>query len=93
MQKVRVRSANYLGKVDIGMPETMLPAKVALRNPKKTYGFCTLIDVTMAFWEADSRHAGELSVFVFREKINSALIHIGQTIETNHQNVYIKASL
>ena len=36
----------------------------------------------MAFWEADSRHAGELSVFFFGEKANSALIHIGQKVET-----------
>ena len=35
----------------------------------------------MAFWEADSRHAGELSVFVVLEKANSALIRIGQKVE------------
>ena len=32
----------------------------------------------MALWEADSRHAGELSVFLFREKANSPLSARGQ---------------
>ena len=34
----------------------------------------------MAFWEADSRHAGELSVF-FREKANSPLSARGQKVQ------------
>ena len=37
--------------------------------------------VTQAFWEAHSRHAGELSVFVFRKKAIYALMHIGQKVE------------
>ena len=31
--------------------------------------------------------------FFFREKAISALIHIGQKVEQNHQNVYIKAEI
>ena len=44
-------------------------------------GRVSKIVVTMAFWEADSRHAGELSVFFYREKANSALSHIGQKVQ------------
>ena len=45
-------------------------------------GRVSKIVVTMAFWEADSRHAGELSVFVFfAKKNNSALSHIGQKVQ------------
>ena len=43
----------------------------------------------MVFWEVNSRHAGELSVF-FHEKVNSALVHIGQTIETNIKSATVK---
>ena len=35
----------------------------------------------MAFWEADSRHAGELSVFLFREKANSPFDSCGQKVQ------------
>ena len=46
-------------------------------------GRVSKIVVTMAFGEADSRHAGELSVcFVFREKANSTLSHIGQKVQS-----------
>ena len=37
----------------------------------------------MAFWEADSRHAGELSVFFVREKANSPQSYIGQNVQKN----------
>ena len=33
VKKVRVRSANLLGKIDIGLPETMLPAMFVFLKP------------------------------------------------------------
>ena len=33
VQKVREKSVNYLGKVDIGLPETMLPARLVFLKP------------------------------------------------------------
>jgi len=93
VKKVRVRHATLLGKVDIGIPETMLPAMVVFIKPCSQQCRDSKILVTMVFWEADSRHAGELSVFLFREKANSALIHIGQKVGKNHQKRYIKASV
>ena len=83
VKKVRVRHATLLGKVDIGIPETMLPAMVVLLKPRCQRCRDSKILVTMAFWEADSRHAGELSVFFVREKANSVLIHIGQKVQKN----------
>ena len=80
VKKVRVRHATLLGKVDIGIPETMLPAMVVFLKPCCQRCRDSKILVTMASWEADSRHAGELSVFFVREKANSALIHIGQKV-------------
>ena len=41
----------------------------------------------MALWEADSRHAGELSVFfVVREKANSQLSARGQKVQKTFKN-------
>ena len=68
VQKVREKSVNYLGKVDIGLPETMLPAIVVFLIPRCQRCRDSKILVTMAFWEADSRHAGELSVFFLAKK-------------------------
>ena len=70
VKKVRVRSANLLGKIDIGLPETMLPAMLVFLKPCYLQCLSQYIRVTQAFWEADSRHAGELSVFFLSNKSN-----------------------
>ena len=67
MKKVRVRHATLLGKADIGIPETMLPAMSRQENSCH-YG---VLGGGFA-----SRRGTER--FVFREKANSLLIHIGQ---------------
>ena len=81
VQKVRVRRATLLGKVDIGLPETSLAAMFVFLKPCYLQCLSQSIRVTQAFWEADSRHAGELSVFLFLEKVNCAFCHIGQKVE------------
>ena len=58
VKKVQVRHATLLGKVDIGIPESMLPAMVVFLKPCCQRCRDSKIIVTMAFWEADSRHAG-----------------------------------
>ena len=77
VQKVREKSVNYLGKVDIGLPETMLPARLVFLKPRWQRCRDSKILVTMAFWEAHLRHAGELSVFFCREKAILPLGYIG----------------
>ena len=44
----------------------------------------------MVFWEVNSRHAGELSVFFFHEKVISALVHRGQNIEKLIKSATVK---
>ena len=78
VKKVRVRSANYLGKVDIGMSQASLAAMVVFLKPRCQRCRDSKILVTMAFWEAHLRHAGELSVFFVREKANSTLSENGK---------------
>ena len=68
VKKVRVRHATLLGKVDIGIPETSLPAMVVFLKPRCQRCRDSKILVTMAFWEAHLRHAGELSVFFVAKK-------------------------
>ena len=68
VKKVQVRHATLLGKVDIGIPETMLTARVVFLKPCCQRCRDSKIIVTMAFWEADSRHAGELSDLFFAKK-------------------------
>ena len=77
VQKVRKKSVNYLGKVDIGMSQTSLAARLVFLKPRWQRCRDSKILVTMAFWEADSRHAGELSVFFSREKAILPLGYIG----------------
>ena len=62
------KSVNYLGKVDIGMSQTSLAARLVFLKPRWQRCRDSKILVTMAFWEADSRHAGELSVFFLAKK-------------------------
>ena len=73
----------------------MLPARFVFLIPRCQRCRDSKILVTIAFCEADSRHAGELSVF-FREKANSELIHIGEKVEKKsskalHQSVSLKS--
>ena len=80
VQKVRVRCAILLGKIGIGLPETSLAAMFVFLKPCYLQCLSQYMRVTQAFWEADSRHAGELSVFCL-EKVNSAFCHIGQKVK------------
>ena len=50
------------------MSETTLPARFVFLIPRCQRCRDSKILVTMAFWEAHSRHAGELSVFCFAKK-------------------------
>ena len=52
------------------MPQTMLPAMVVFLKPRCQRCRDSKILVTMAFWEAHSRHAGELSVFFLAKKLS-----------------------
>ena len=63
------------------MSQATLAAMVVFLIPRCQRCRDSKILVTMAFWEAHLRHAGELSVFFYREKAISALIHIGQKVE------------
>ena len=56
----------------------MLPAMFVFLKPCYLQCLSQTIRVTLSFWEADSRHAGELSVFFVREKANSPLSVRGQ---------------
>ena len=47
-KKVRVRSANLLGKIDIGLPETMLPAMFVFLKPCYLQCLSQQIRVTQA---------------------------------------------
>ena len=61
-------TCNLSRKVDIDIPQTSLAAMVVFLKPRCQRCRDSTILVTMAFWEADSRHASELSVFFFSEK-------------------------
>ena len=59
----------------------MLPAMVVFLKPRCQRCRDSKIVVAMEFWEADSRHARELRVFLLREKNNSLLPARGQKVQ------------
>ena len=71
----------------------MLPAMVVFLKPRCQRCRDSKILVTMTFWEAHSRHAGELSVFLFSRKMQLSTVTHRVKSSKNHQNVYIKAEI
>ena len=76
-EKSGIKNLKNNEKIDIRLPETSLAAMFVFLKPRWQRCRDSKIIVTMAFWEVNSRHAGELSVFFVHEKVTSAIGYRG----------------